>query len=119
MFSSHIDCDTDKERQAAAAASTSAAASAAAVRHVRAVPEEGLQGRCVCQERAWPQQVPALHERHRVHEGLPWAGPGPPVVPPDHQHYYYHAGSASSIRVCVLWINIILVVLYTRMCLAS
>ena len=33
-------------------------------------------------------------------------GPGPPVVPPDHQHYYYCAGPASSIRVCVLWINI-------------
>jgi hypothetical protein len=34
MFSSRIDCETDKARQAAAAAPASAAASAAAVRHV-------------------------------------------------------------------------------------
>ena len=100
MFSSCIVVAklTRSKRQATAAASAATTTTVAAVRHVRAVPKEGLQGRCVRKERSWLQQVFGLHEQHRVHEDLPWAGPSPPVVPPDHQHHPHECLALSSVR---------------------
>ena len=84
--------------QATTATATSTTSSAATLWHVRALPEGGLQGWCVCQEQPWVQRVSGLHEQHYVHENFPWTGSGPPVVPPDHQHYQCKRFELSSVR---------------------
>jgi hypothetical protein len=86
---------TKSKLQATTAASTATTTSAAALWHVRAVPKEGLQGWCVSKERSWLQQVFGLHEQYCVHKDVPWAGPGPAVVPPDHQHHQITNTAAS------------------------